>query len=305
MKGNYMPRTRNTMIPQILVLEGMMGDTCDLITAAGGEATESNPWSYQLVERALLSGYYDGLVLTGGSDINPKLYGEEIKSSEVYGIDLIRDETEVMALEIAKKQGIPVLGICRGSQIMCAFRGGKLYQHIGTSHRGGHHMVYAAPEAKTWKRACNSRDMEVISIHHQCVRRPGKGMRIAAYAHDGTPEAIESKDGLWLGVQYHPEMAGWDNANCWAIFEWLVGAAARVRGGRAPKRPFRNSAQYRAEAQSWMVEWWRKRQERQEENDYFYHHDGYQLPQTTSTAVARLPRKAGEPSLPSMRETSR
>jgi putative glutamine amidotransferase len=232
-----MSKTPEPYKPRILVLEGLAGDTCRIIDDAGGDAWELVPWEVAAIERELESGKYDGLVLTGGSDIDPALYGEA-EHPEVYGIDTLRDTAELYALAMAEDLGIPVLGICRGSQIMCASQGGKLTQHI-TGHRGGEHTVYAARDARTFRRAINSREMEVVSLHHQCIRRPGRGMRIAAVAADGTPEAIESKDGRMLGVQFHPEMAAYENANAWAIFQWLVAAAARYAGVKAPRVNFR------------------------------------------------------------------
>jgi putative glutamine amidotransferase len=230
--------TKPTFIrPKILVLEGLFSDTVDIIDNAGGDAFEVMPWDIADVERELMYGNYHGLVLTGGSDIDPALYGEK-PHKEVYGVDQLRDTAELYALDMAEMLSIPVLGICRGSQIMCAAQGGKLTQHI-EGHRGGNHPVEATPEAKTFKRAINSRRMDVISLHHQCIRRPGKGMRIAARALDGTPEAIESKDGRLLGVQFHPEMAAYQNGNAWSIFTWLVQAAATHANGTARQVNFR------------------------------------------------------------------
>lgn len=226
-----------------------MGDTRDIIDAAGGDATEVYPWDIEDIDRELSKGGYDGLVLTGGSDIDPRLYRAK-PHKEVYGVDQLRDTCEYLALDHALDMGIPVLGICRGSQIMCAYRGGKLTQHI-EGHRGKDHPVFATPDASTFKRAIGGREMEVVSLHHQCVRRPGKGMRIAARAYDKTPEAIESKDGLWLGVQFHPEMAAFQNGNAFAIFQWLVRKAAEHAGVRAnvptfreAKRPVRRTWRY-------------------------------------------------------------
>jgi hypothetical protein len=113
--------------------------------------------------------------------------------------------------------------------------------------------VYAVPEATTFKRAINGSQMNVISLHHQMVKRPGKGMRIAARAaNDGTVEAIESKDGLWLGCQFHPEMAVRNNGNAFAIFQWLVRKAAEVAGGVAEVPTFKEMRRARVE---WNRSW--------------------------------------------------
>lgn len=224
--------------PRILVLEGLFSSLLDTIDAAGGHADEIGPWELDKVEEKLSSGDYHGMILTGGSDISPKLYNAK-PHKETCGVDMLRDTGEYFALTLATQLGIPVLGICRGSQIMAAFRGGKLKQHI-EGHRGGEHNVYALPEGKTFKRAINSRDMNVVSLHHQEVVKPGRDMLIAARAADGVVEAIESKDGKWLGCQFHPEMNALQNGNSFGIFQWLVAEAAKFTGGRVKAVRFRD-----------------------------------------------------------------
>jgi putative glutamine amidotransferase len=207
MSNSHLPIVR----PEVFILEGLWSDTADAVRAAGGNPTEGSPWDINDTERELLSGNYHALILTGGSDINPRLYTDQPIHPTVYGVDYTRDEVEIRALEIALELGMPVLGICRGSQIMTAFRGGRLCQNI-EGHRGTEHRAYAAPNARTFRRAIGSREMRVVSLHHQCVVDPGPGMRIAALAHDGTPEAVESIDGRWLGCQFHPEINTFSNA---------------------------------------------------------------------------------------------
>lgn len=245
-----------TYTPRIAVLEGLWGDTTDIIDAAGGDGIELMPWYAESVMDVLRDTRVDGLVLTGGSDISPTLYGQK-PHKQVYGVDHDRDACEFEALDYASTFGIPVLGICRGSQIMCAYRGGSLTQHI-EGHRGGEHEVVADARASTFRRAIGGRRMNVISLHHQCVKRPGHGMRIAARASDGTPEAIESVDGLWIGVQYHPEMAAWENGNAFALFQWLVRTAADQRGEVASVPTFREARRaHEAEKQQYRSSTWK------------------------------------------------
>ena len=232
-RHNHMPLIE----PRILVLEGLWPDTSDALRAAGANVTEGSPWFLEETRAALESGEFHGLVLTGGSDINPRLYTDEPINSNVYGVDNTRDDVEWTALEIALELGIPVLGICRGSQMMTAFRGGRLTQHID-GHRSGEHMTYCEPNARTFRRAIAGRELNVVSLHHQCVLDAGPGMRIAARAFDGTPEAVESLDGKWLGCQFHPEVNAFDNSHSYAIFCWLVDQAAAFAGGRADHMPF-------------------------------------------------------------------
>jgi putative glutamine amidotransferase len=313
---------KKTVRPKILVLEGLWNDTAELVDLAGGEAYETTPWSEDTVKMALKSGRYHGLLLTGGSDVNPLLYGEQPHHT-VYGVDHVRDAIEMFALEHARKHGMAVLGICRGSQIMCVSRGGKLVQDVQTflqpihTHRSDDHDVFAMPDARTFRRACMGTAGKFTSLHHQCVRRPGRGMKIAARAADGTVEAIESKDGLMLGVQFHPELSATCDENAFGFFRWLVQAAARVAGGRAPSVDFRSTMEnYFEEA------WYAREQAKQDaqlspEDNYGlacgYSNNTVQTPRSgweegeeevprLLPAPPRKPRQAGDPAIPSMRE---
>lgn len=279
-------KNTKTVRPNILVLEALWDDTSQAVRAAGGDAYEETPWTFDDSMEDMRAGFYHGMILTGGSDICPSLYEENSCGS--YGIDKYRDFMEYQAMTEALQLGIPVLGICRGSQIMNVFRGGSLIQNI-EGHRNAEHPVYAAAGSRTFKRAIGSREMGCISLHHQCVRTCGPGMRVAAYAADGTPEAVESTDGAWLGVQFHPELAAFENGNAFAIFQWLVAEAARYAGGRAPITRFKTArADYEAARNARIAE--AKKHQKQ-------------LPAPKSSPP-KSTRKAGEPSLPSMREAT-
>lgn len=293
-----MIRLRNTKIvrPNILILEGLWGDTGDVIRAAGGNPDEESPWTFEQVEKEMRLGHYDGLVLTGGSDVCPSLY-EEKPGPMTQTPDHMRDYEEYTALRIAQDLGMPVLGICRGSQIMNVFRGGSLVQDID-GHRNSEHTVYADMNAKTFKRAINSRQMQCISLHHQCMKTVGPDMRIAAWAGDGTPEAIESTDGKWLGVQFHPELAAFENGNAFAIFQWLVREAAAYAGGNPPFSRFRDArADYHAqkEARKRAAEQARITKQIEEANRVDNEARKQLMPPRNS-------RKAGDPAVPSMRD---
>jgi len=300
--------------PRILVLEGLYADTADIISDCGGIGIEASPWNMDAVVTKLKSGNIDGLLLTGGGDVNPAHYGEPI-SAITQAPDHTRDATELYALRYARAHKIPVLGICRGSQIMCVSMGGKLVQDIHLYsdawmvHNGVSHDVYPTNSSRTFSRFCLDAPLSAISLHHQCVAYPGRGMRIAATAPDGTPEAIESKDGLMLGVQFHPEMTAYKDEQAFAIFRWLVETAARRRGGRAQAVNFRDACDdyYERLTKSWQ--------------QYTYDDDsvsttittlGYEdSPASTQASNPGLPartssprRKAGDAAIPSMRTHS-
>lgn len=194
--------------PRILVLEGLSGSSSAL-RRAGAETVKVSPHDPDAVEKALVTDIH-GLFLTGGGDVDPRLYSDHARK-EVYGVSENRDYSEWLALEFAQRVNIPVFGICRGAQIMNVQAGGTLYQHIPArlkhhGHSRGHHSVKAAGGSKV-RRAFRAAEAEVVSLHHQSVARLAEGFRVTARADDGTVEAIESFDGRCVGVQFHPEMA--------------------------------------------------------------------------------------------------
>lgn len=185
-----------------------------------------------------------GLVLTGGYDIDPTRYGQE-PIEELGEVNADRDEMEFTALQGAIDRELPVLGICRGHQLLNVHFGGTLYQDIATQiggaggHRGSddwtqhHHTVTVEPGSRL-EQCLGVSAFDVNSFHHQAVDRVGTGLRASAHAEDGMIEAIESVHAPWiLGVQWHPERheahaADTDPNRC--VFN-AFGAAVRLRIG--------------------------------------------------------------------------
>jgi putative glutamine amidotransferase len=179
----------------------------------------------------------DAIVFSGGSDLDPSLYGED-PHPETFGIHRERDEAELELLEAALARDMPVLGICRGSQVLNVVRGGRLHQHLPElvgherhKHQPGvfaDHDVNIEPDTKL-ARILGEDHVPVKSHHHQGLEELGRGWRASARADDGTVEAIESPDlSFALGVLWHPE-AGDDRK----LFEALVEEARRYRESRA------------------------------------------------------------------------
>jgi putative glutamine amidotransferase len=171
----------------------------------------------------------DGLILSGGADLDPESYGAEAHP-ETSGTRPARDRAELALLERALARDLPVLAICRGSQVLNVARGGDLVQHLpdvvgGEQHREvsgvfSEHSVRVDPSSKL-----GQVDGPVMSHHHQGFGRLGKGLREVAWADDGTVEAVEDPDRRFaVGVLWHPE-AGEDAR----LFETLVAEAARYR----------------------------------------------------------------------------
>jgi gamma-glutamyl-gamma-aminobutyrate hydrolase PuuD len=177
----------------------------------------------------------DGLIFSGGSDIDPELYGQAAHP-ETNGVHRDRDDAELGLLRAALARDLPVLAICRGSQVLNVALGGDLVQHVPDlvgdekhKHTPGvfaDHRVDIEPGSRL--QSLLGDGVPVKSHHHQGLGRVGDGLRVTAYAEDGTPEGIEEPTRRFaLGVLWHPE-AGEDAR----LFEALVAEAARSRSER-------------------------------------------------------------------------
>jgi putative glutamine amidotransferase len=159
----------------------------------------------------------DGLLLIGGADIDPSVYGAE-RDPRIESTYPDRDAFELALLRVALERGMPVLGICRGMQVLNVALGGTLVQHIpevngSNPHRralgsfeGTEHVVDLEPGSLV-ARAAGEEVHTARCHHHQAVDKLGEGLVVTGRArHDGMIEAIELDDGAWvLGVQWHPE----------------------------------------------------------------------------------------------------
>ena len=203
------------------------------IEDAGGRALIVPP-SLEGVEETLDA--LDGLLLSGGADLDPASYGADLHP-ETNGVRPDRDEAELALLEAALARDMPVLAVCRGSQVLNVARGGDLVQHLpevvgheGHKHTPGvfaDHDVDVLPDTKL--HGVIGERAPVKSHHHQGYGRLGEGLREAARADDGTVEAIEDPSRRFaLGVLWHPE-EGEDAA----LFRALVEEAKRYREERS------------------------------------------------------------------------
>ncbi|MBE6730979.1 MAG: gamma-glutamyl-gamma-aminobutyrate hydrolase family protein [Ruminococcaceae bacterium] len=143
----------------------------------------------------------DAILFTGGSDLNPKLYGEEITLSE--GIDDMRDADEYLYLDAFTKADKPIFGICRGIQLINVYFGGSLYQHIGDNHKDGAHNINIIKNSFIDK--AYPEGMRSNSSHHQAVKKLAEGFKISAISDEGIIEAIENPDRNIYATQFHPE----------------------------------------------------------------------------------------------------
>lgn len=157
----------------------------------------------------------DGLILSGGHDVDPHLYGEEIdqKSGATWPD---RDQFDIALLKAAEGANKPVLGICRGAQIINVAHGGSMWQDL--SLRPGHtlkHMQATRPDVGTHvvkiksgtilEKIMGESSLMTNSFHHQVIKEVAPDLVEAATASDGVTEALESNDGQVIAVQWHPE----------------------------------------------------------------------------------------------------
>ena len=191
-------------------------------------------------EKALVSllDTLDGLVLSGGADIDPDYLGEE--PLDCISINPRRDAQELMLVNLAVERQIPILGICRGIQILTAALGGKLYQDIKTQHgrpciehsqtiaRGLPSHDVKIEKSSLLHSLMGTETLAVNSFHHQAVKEVPQGFRITAMSADGIIEGMESTTFRpILGVQWHPECFILEaDRTMMPIFNWLTEQAA-------------------------------------------------------------------------------
>lgn len=178
----------------------------------------------------------DGIVLTGGIDVDPAVYGAE-RSPHVTRVDPDRDAFEIALVQASRSAGRPVLGLCRGCQVLDVALGGTLVQHLPDLSDQPHdlkdrthevvHDVSVAP-GSLLARITGGGSVGVNSLHHQAVDRLGDGLTATAWSGDGVVEAIENESQRLLGVQWHPELMLDHHDGHLDLFEWVVEAAATV-----------------------------------------------------------------------------
>ena len=196
------------------------------VVAAGAEPVDLVPGT-----RALPA--VDGLLLPGGWDVDPSFYGER-RDEKLGETDPELDETELALFGQAREREIPVLGICRGQQVINVAMGGSLVQHLeGHEVRalGRRHLAHTIDVDPTSElgQAAGEHKVRVNSLHHQAIKRLGAGLQQSASGEDGTVEGVESDDGLIVAVQCHPEELTTDLPWARNLFERFV---ARARGRR-------------------------------------------------------------------------
>lgn len=172
----------------------------------------------------------DGMLFSGGPDVEPAFYGE-VKEPECGSVNLLRDVLELKLLPLCFKYKIPVLGICRGCQLINVSMGGTLTQDVPTRYGKVHQMAKDAPSAfdhdvrilpGTMMYDIMGQDIKVDSYHHQCVKRLADGLIPSAYAPEGFIEGFElpeEGEQFLMAVQWHPEVTLSDDMYSVRIFD--------------------------------------------------------------------------------------
>lgn len=175
----------------------------------------------------------DGLLLPGGGDMDPKFYGQE-RIPACGEPNLLRDAAEPLLLRAFLAADKPVLGICRGIQVMNAVLGGDLYQDIKPFEHLPHNDHWTKVHTVTVRRGTllsrilGQDTVLVNSQHHQAVDRVAPGFTLAALSEDGIVEAIEKPDaGFCLGVQWHPEWLSEADPAMQSLFDAFVNACSK------------------------------------------------------------------------------
>jgi putative glutamine amidotransferase len=217
-------------------------DFAEGVARAGGIPVEL-PWSVEATE---VVERLDGLVVTGGQDVHPSRWGGQATVDPDVdprwshdGHDLGRDAYEAALIEAAIAAEIPLLGICRGHQLLNVVRGGTLIEHLEDDGPIIHSTRNAAPSAGdpehvvefvegSWVHAIYGPRRQTNSWHHQAVDRSGDGLVVTGRTADGVVESIALEGRPVIGVQWHPE---------WSVepdpaFDWLVEQSAHVAAAR-------------------------------------------------------------------------
>ena len=200
--------------------------------ASAGGAPVHLPLS---ADMSVYGGKLDAVLLVGGADVAPARYGAEA-APETQVPEPRRDAAEFALLDMATADQLPVLGICRGLQVLNVYGGGTLHQHLPAHARydqpaGAVDVVTFEPGSRL--HGIYGDTTGINSLHHQAVDQLADGFRVAGRGSDGVIEAIEHHDRDLLAVQWHPEIlptAGKD-----PVFRWLVDAAMRRRGAESPR----------------------------------------------------------------------
>lgn len=190
-----------------------------------------------------LASFVDGIVLAGGKDVHPHRYKKDFDPAIEPIVDEPRDHLEFAILQIALERGLPVLGVCRGLQLINVAFGGTLHQNLPGHAKFGKtvhfpekardHLAHkVTPTSGHLQAILGSNSFLVNSIHRQGIATLGDGLSATVLAEDGLIEGVETDDGQVLAVQWHPEeLASTQNQSAALFTELVLRASARIKKG--------------------------------------------------------------------------
>jgi putative glutamine amidotransferase len=175
--------------------------------------------------------FIDALIVGGGDDIDPKYYEGETNNKDK--IDIKRDQLEIDWVKKALKKTIPLIGICRGAQLINVVSGGSLFQDIRSLRQHTYNRPGLLPtkqvqvsKGSLLASILNTRHLRVNSLHHQSIRMTGANLKVVGWDLDNITQAVESKEDNIIGLQWHPEYLIYLPSQ-FAIFRWLVKCTKR------------------------------------------------------------------------------
>lgn len=196
----------------------------EAVWAAGGEPITLLPVADSNWQERLAG--FAGILMPGGSDVNPRAYGQEPASDELYGIDDLQDQVDLALVKHALAAGIPMLSICRGFQITNVALGGTLVQDMAEHHR--HHVAPVTIAKGAAELGLSNATVEASCYHHQIIDQLGDGVEVLAHSAEGYVEAVKYPSQGWaFGVQWHPEDNYDTNAPQLELFKKLVDEAKK------------------------------------------------------------------------------
>jgi putative glutamine amidotransferase len=198
------------------------------VTRAGGVPVLVPPIGELWRNAHTVLQHFDGVLLPGGGDVDPRRYGQKPDEDTVYGIVEAHDELDIAVCKAAIDLDLPMLALCRGMQVLNVTLGGSLQQDIGTSdHWMREHPVTLTEGCRLAEAAGATRLEHCHSVHHQGLDRVADGLVPCGWADDGQLEAVEYPAASWVvGVQWHPEDTAVHHADQQGIYDELVRRAA-------------------------------------------------------------------------------
>ncbi|WP_254885998.1 gamma-glutamyl-gamma-aminobutyrate hydrolase family protein [Streptomyces sp. NA02950] len=205
----------------------------EAVWRAGGEPATIHPHApggtADPAEVAARLERFDGVLLPGGGDLDPRRYGGGPAHTSVYDVDGEQDGFDLELARRALESGVPLLAVCRGLQVVNTVLGGTLEQDMGGQDRDHRHLVHpvALRPGSLVARATGAEKVDVSCYHHQRTDRLGAGLEVTATAADGTVEACErpTARGWFTAVQWHPEDTAHRDPAQQGLFDALVRAA--------------------------------------------------------------------------------